>query len=130
MLQLLTTLLPLPAQPYAKAAYPFLLTILTTVATALITGINDAATLHVAVEGLALTALSWLIPNGDGLNLLPAALKPYAKAFWAGAATLVTAGVGLLFGIVVDGDEIRTVVLGLVLTALTLGVPNETPARR
>lgn len=125
-MHLLTSLLPPAAQPYAKAIYPFLFTLVITAATALITGVHDPATVHAAVLGLALTGLSFLIPNGDhGPNLLPAALKPYAKALWTGAAALVTAGVGALFGVLVDEQEIRTLALGLVLTALTLGVPNE-----
>lgn len=73
----LTRLLPLKLQPYAKAVYPFVTTILAVVVTAIITKEPiDAPTLSVAITGLVSTLLTFLAPNVPYIQPGPGAIDP------------------------------------------------------
>lgn len=65
----LTNLLPVSLRPYAKAVYPFVLTIILTVAQAIINkDVLDTNTLVTAVVGLVTTLAAFVPPN-----------KPYVR---------------------------------------------------
>jgi hypothetical protein len=59
----LTALLPARLQPYAKAAYPALLTIAGVIVTAAQTGVLDTATIRTAAGGAVLTLVTLGVPN-------------------------------------------------------------------
>lgn len=60
-------------------------------------------------------------------NLLPVALRPYAKAVYPFILTLVATALTWAFTGEFNQQEIRTAVTGLVMTLLTFGVPNVPP---
>lgn len=57
-------------------------------------------------------------------NLLPARLRPYAKAVWPAIATVIGVGVQLVQTGALDTDALKTAAAGTVLALLSYGVPN------
>lgn len=59
----LTALLPAKAQPFAKALYPAIAAIVAVFVSAVSTGALNTSELKAGVGGLAMAALTFLIPN-------------------------------------------------------------------
>lgn len=62
-------------------------------------------------------------------GLLPAKLRPYAKAIYPFVANLVFAGVAYLSTGTYDTNDLRVNVLGLIGVLLTFLVPNKPAAK-
>jgi hypothetical protein len=62
---MIPNLLPPVLQPFAKAIYPFLVTLLTIGVNAAFGDPLDVDALKAAVLGIALAAVTFLVPNGQ-----------------------------------------------------------------
>jgi hypothetical protein len=63
LLTKLTELLPARLQPYAKAVYPAIITIVGVLVAAVQTGVLDTKTITVAAGGAAYTLITFGVPN-------------------------------------------------------------------
>jgi hypothetical protein len=118
MFESLTRALPAGLQPYAKAAYPALVSLLGMLAFGLIEGEFDKLQLEVGVVGLISTIVTFSVTNAAQ------GIQKYAKAFVPAALGVAALVVHYVFTGEWNQAEWTLLATGAVTTALALLVPN------